>query len=203
MIQKKYLGKKSFVTVTGIQTSGNVTALPARLQAYLTVFVCGWLLLIGILYSSIFLDGFVKQWGADYTLTLMHHKELWTNGFSSGDWPSFINLLVFSFVAAPLTAILGNLIAYILVRKRFVGHGVVDFGTVLIFAVPGTVTGIAYIMVFNTAPIEFKAGTITTLFRTFGCGKTTLLRLVSGLEPPTGEACNGYHCSQCLRGSGC
>jgi len=160
LIQKQYLSKKSFVTVTGIQTSANVTPLPSKLQGYLTVFVSCWLLLIGILYASIFLGGFVKQWGADYTLTLAHHFELWGNGFSSGAWPSFRNSLFFSFIAAPLTAILGILIAYVLTRKSFFGHGIIDFGTVLIFAIPGTVTGIAYIIAFNTAPLELTGTAI-------------------------------------------
>lgn len=165
LIQKKYLDKKSFVTVTGVQTAGNVTPLPRAMQKCLTVFVLSWLLLIGVLYTSILLGGFVKQWGADYTLTIAHHKELWANGLSSGAWPSFINSLFFSFIAAPLTAILGILIAYVLTRKRFAGHGVIDFGTVLIFAVPGTVTGIAYIMAFNTAPLELT-GTAVILIIT-------------------------------------
>lgn len=39
--------------------------------------------------------------------------------------------------------------------------------------------------VINDLNIEFKAGTLTTLLGPSGCGKTTLLRLVSGLEPPT------------------
>lgn len=160
LIQKRYLSNKSFVTVTGIQTSANVTPLPSGLQKGLTVFVSCWLLLIGILYASIFLGGFVKQWGADYTLTLAHHQGLWANGFSSGAWPSFTNSLLFSFIAAPLTAILGILIAYVLTRKKFIGHGLIDFGTVLIFAVPGTVAGIAYIMAFNTAPIELTGTAI-------------------------------------------
>jgi len=165
LIQKKYLGNKSYVTVTGIQTSGNVTPLPERMQKFMTLFVAFWLLLIGVLYASIFLGGFVKQWGADYTLTLAHHRELWGNGFSSGAWPSFVNSLFYSFIAAPITAILGILIAYVLTRKSFMGHGVIDFGTVLIFAVPGTVTGIAYIMAFNTAPLELT-GTAVILIIT-------------------------------------
>ena len=160
IIQKRYLSNKSFVTVTGIQTSANVTPLPPRLQKYMTGFVAFWLLLIGLLYASIFLGGFVKQWGADYTLTLAHHMELWGNGFGSGAWPSFTNSLFFSLIAAPLTAITGILIAYVLTRKSFAGHGIIDFGTVLIFAVPGTVTGIAYIMAFNTAPIELTGTAI-------------------------------------------
>ena len=39
--------------------------------------------------------------------------------------------------------------------------------------------------VIDNLNMEFKAGTLTTLLGPSGCGKTTLLRLVSGLEPPT------------------
>ena len=154
LIQKKWVGQKSYVTVTGVQTAGRVTPLPRWLQRILTVLVVGSLLLIGIVYVSIFLGGFVKQWGADYTLTLKHHRELWLHGLASGGWPSFKNSLGFSLIAAPLTTMIGVLIAYIVTRKRFWGRGIIDFGTVLIFAVPGTVIGIAYILAFNTPPVE-------------------------------------------------
>jgi iron(III) transport system ATP-binding protein len=40
--------------------------------------------------------------------------------------------------------------------------------------------------VIDNLNIEFRAGSLTTLLGPSGCGKTTLLRLVSGLEPPTG-----------------
>jgi len=165
VIQKKWVGQKSYVTVTGIQTAGNVISLPDRLQKGLGVFVMIWLVLVGGLYISIFLGGFVKQWGADYTLTIAHHRELWLGGFSSGAWPSFINSLIFAFIAAPVTALIGILIAYIISRKSFFGKGIIDFGTVLIFAIPGTVTGVAYILAFNTPPVELT-GTAVILIIT-------------------------------------
>ena len=165
LIQKKWVGQKSYVTVTGIETAGNVTPLPPVLQKCMTAFIGFWLTLVGILYVSIFLGGFVKQWGADYTLTLNHHAELWLKGFSSGAWPSFFNSISFSMLAAPLTTLVGILIAYILTRKKFHGRSVIDFGTVLIFAIPGTVTGVAYILAFNTPPIELT-GTAAILIIT-------------------------------------
>ncbi|MCP4688959.1 MAG: iron ABC transporter permease [Desulfobacterales bacterium] len=165
LIQKKWIGKKSYVTVTGVETSGNVTPLPPSLQRGMTIFITFWFILVGLLYVSIFLGGFVKQWGADYTLTLSHHIELWSKGLESGAWPSFLNSLSYSMLAAPLTTIVGVLIAYILTRKQFYGRGVIDFGAVLIFAVPGTVTGVAYILAFNTAPFELT-GTAAILIIT-------------------------------------
>lgn len=165
LIQKKWVGKKSYVTVTGVETAGNLTPLPTGLQRSLTCFVAFWLSLVGFLYVSIFLGGFVTQWGADYTLTLHHHTELWLNGFGSGAWPSFVNSISFSMLAAPLTTLAGILVAYILTRRKFIGRGIIDFGTVLIFAVPGTVTGVAYILAFNTPPIELT-GTAAILIIT-------------------------------------
>ena len=165
VVQKKWVGQKSYVTVTGIQTAGSVVPLPNWLQRGLSIFIVLWLFLVGVLYVSIFLGGFVKQWGADYTLTIAHHRELWLGGFSSGAWPSFTNSLMFAFVAAPLTAIIGILIAYIISRKTFFGKGIIDFGTVLIFAIPGTVTGVAYILAFNTPPVELT-GTAAILIIT-------------------------------------
>ncbi len=164
-IQKKWIGKKSYVTVTGMETSGNVTPLPSGLQRGITLFISFWFILVGIVYVSIFLGGFVTQWGADYSLTLSHHMELWSKGLESGAWPSFLHSLSYSVLAAPLTTLVGVLIAYILIRKQFYGRGVIDFGTVLIFAIPGTVIGVAYILAFNTAPIELT-GTAAILIIT-------------------------------------
>ncbi len=41
------------------------------------------------------------------------------------------------------------------------------------------------VKVLDKLTITFRAGKLTTLLGPSGCGKTTLLRLVSGLEPPT------------------
>jgi iron(III) transport system permease protein len=57
-------------------------------------------------------------------------------------------------VAAPLSAALGLLAAYLLDRVRFGGQRVFELATLLSFAVPGTVIGVAYILAFNVPPIE-------------------------------------------------
>jgi len=159
-IQKKWIGKKSYVTVTGVETAGNITPLPRGLQRIMTIVIVIWFIVVGAVYISIFTGGFVKQWGADYTLTMANYQELWFNGFSSGAWPSFINSLSFSLISAPLTAILGIMIAYILTRQKFFGREIIDFGTILIFAIPGTVMGVAYILAFNTYPMEMTGTAI-------------------------------------------
>jgi iron(III) transport system permease protein len=69
-------------------------------------------------------------------------------------WNSFWTTVKLSAIAAPLTAALGLLAAYLLTRQKFVGQSVFEFGTMLSFAIPGTVIGVSYILAFNVPPIE-------------------------------------------------
>ena len=46
------------------------------------------------------------------------------------------------------------LAAYLLTRQKFAGQSLFEFGTMLSFAIPGTVIGVSYILAFNVPPIE-------------------------------------------------
>src|SRR5207248_3939891 len=59
-----------------------------------------------------------------------------------------------SAISAPLPAAMGLLTAYLLSRQRFRGQRLFEFGTMLSFAIPGTVIGVSYIVAFNVPPIE-------------------------------------------------
>ncbi|SUT86033.1 iron(III) transport system permease [Actinobacillus ureae] len=64
-----------------------------------------------------------------------------------------IQTLLFSLIAAPISAVLGLLIAYLLTRRTFVGKQSLEFVTLLCFVVPGTVAGVSYVVAFNHSPI--------------------------------------------------
>ena len=49
---------------------------------------------------------------------------------------------------------MGLLTAYLLIRQKFAGQEAFEFGTMLSFAIPGTVIGVGYILAFNVPPIE-------------------------------------------------
>jgi iron(III) transport system permease protein len=57
-------------------------------------------------------------------------------------------------IAAPLTAGLGILLAWLIARQVFPGRRGLEFMTMLSFAIPGTVVGVSYIMAFNVPPVE-------------------------------------------------
>ena len=108
-----------------------------------------------------FAGGFVETWGRDYSPTLRHYVKAF--GIESGPhgmiwagaaWNSFWTTVKLSAIAAPLTAALGLLAAYLLTRQQFAGRSAFEFGTMLSFAIPGTVIGVSYILALNVPPIE-------------------------------------------------
>lgn len=54
-----------------------------------------------------------------------------------------------SLYATPIAALLGMIIAYLVVRKKFVGKDILDFGSNIGGAVPGTIVGMGFILIFN------------------------------------------------------
>lgn len=153
VIQYLWIGQRSYVTISGKSYRGDVQAIPTSLKWFVTVVLYGWMFFNILLYGSIFFGSFTVNWGVDYTLTLNNYINLFGNGMSDGAWPSLITTMIYAGIAAPMTALFGLLIAYVVVRQQFYGKKVVEFSTMLCFAVPGTVAGVSYILAFNNAPI--------------------------------------------------
>ena len=126
-----------------------------------------------MVYAIILVGGFVRAMGRDYTVTLEHYLtgfriEQTARGlfFSGSAWDSFSATLKVAALAAPLTAAVGLLTAYLLTRQNFSGRRAFEFGTMLSFAIPGTVVGVSYILAFNVPPIEIT-GTAFVLVMCF------------------------------------
>jgi iron(III) transport system permease protein len=69
-------------------------------------------------------------------------------------WNSFWTTMQIATISAPLTAAVGLLTAWLLTRQSFAASAAFEFGTMLSFAIPGTVIGVSYIIAFNVPPIE-------------------------------------------------
>ncbi len=192
MIQRVWIGKKSYVTVTGKGAGGFFQPLPKWVSVGATSITFIWMFFTAMLYGSILLGGFVANWGADYTPTLAHYEELWARGMDYGAWPSFITTLQFSAIGAPLTALMGLLIAYITTRRQFVGRKAVDFSAMISFAIPGTVIGISYVLAFNTAPILINGTAIiiiiSFIFKNMPVGIRGGISALSQIDPSLEEA---------------
>jgi iron(III) transport system permease protein len=159
--QRWVLGRKVYTALSGKGDAGLPTPLPDRVRQVCYAAVVPWLALTIAIYAMAFIGGFVEQWGRNYTPTLRHYIKAF--GVESGAngllwvgtaWSSFWTTIKLSAMAAPATAALGLLTAYILTRHKFRGQGIFEFGTMLSFAIPGTVIGVSYILAFNVPPIE-------------------------------------------------
>jgi iron(III) transport system permease protein len=159
--QRRWLGRKAYTTITGKGDAGVHVRLPRRMKWLSYGTALPWAALTAIIYVMIMFGGFVESWGRDHSFSLRHYTEAFsitTSEFgivwSGAAWNSFWTTLEIAAISAPLTAGIGLLTAYILVRQRFVGKDAFEFGTMLSFAIPGTVIGIGYILAFNVPPVE-------------------------------------------------
>ncbi|UCH25308.1 MAG: ABC transporter permease subunit [Trueperaceae bacterium] len=153
--QRWWLGRSSFVTVTGKPSSGSFAHLPRVMEGLLLSVFALWTLLVLMLYFSILYGSFVQLWGINNTLTLKNYRDFMTIG-----WPVFLYTARVAAVSAIPAAFLGFLIAYLVVRQRFFGRSFVEFGSMLSFATPGTVMGVAYILAFNVGPWLLTASSV-------------------------------------------
>jgi len=148
LLQRYWVNKKSYVTITG-KPSARLTELTNRpTKAFLiTAMVFVTVFLIS-LYGTIIAGCFVKNWGIDYSFTL----ENWPEALSRGK-DAIFDTLTLAALATPIAGILSMLVAFIVVRKKFIGKRLLEIGVMIPFAVPGTMIGISYILAFNTPPI--------------------------------------------------
>jgi len=198
--QRRWLGKKSYATVTGKGDSGKHAQLPKRVTwgAYLAA--TPFISLSLVVYGMILFGGFVETWGHKHNFTFKHYIDEFSINWSEqhgiiwdgAAWNSFWTTLQISAISAPLTAGLGLLTAYILVRQKFWGKDVFEFLTMLSFAVPGTVIGVGYILAFNVPPIEMTGtGVILVvcfIFRNMPTGIRAGIAAMSQLDPSLDEA---------------
>jgi iron(III) transport system permease protein len=161
LIQRQWIGKRSYVTVGGKGDGGVPAPLPGGLRLGAYGIAAPWLVLTVVVYAIILMGGFVHQIGRDNTPTLEYFLTAFSvekgvgGWFLSGSaWPSLTMTLTLALIAMPFTAAIGLLTAYLLDRQRFAGRTAFEFLAMMSFAIPGTVVGISYILAFNVPPIQ-------------------------------------------------
>ncbi len=199
MLQRRVLGRRLYTGVSGKGDAGVAPAMPNGVRRLTFAVAIPWAALTALIYALALAGGFAEVWGRDFRPTLRHytkafaiestpHGLLW----SGSAWHSLWTTLELASVAAPLTAALGLLIAYVLVRQPFHGRSVFEFVTMLSFAIPGTVIGLSYIFAFNVPPLELT-GTgailvICFIFRNMPVGIRAGVAAMSQIDPSLDEA---------------
>ncbi|HWG85805.1 MAG TPA: iron ABC transporter permease, partial [Deinococcales bacterium] len=186
-LQRKWVGSLSYVTVTGKPSGGRASPLPTWLDHALLAVFTVWMAFTAMLYGSILYGSFVKLWGFNGEFTTEHILNL-----ERGSMDIFLNTLRISAISAVPAAILGFVIAYLVTRQKFVGRTFLEAGSLLSFAVPGTVMGIGYILAFNGGPL-YMTGTAIVLafafiFRNMPVGIRSSVAALKQIDPALEEA---------------
>jgi iron(III) transport system permease protein len=188
-----------YTTVTGKGDAGIPLPLPRRLTWLCYATAIPWAIFTFAVYAMILVGGFVRSMGRDYTPTLDHYLtgfriEMTPRGlfFSGSAWNSFFATIEIAAIAAPITAAIGLLTAWLLTRQNFAGRRAFEFSTMLSFAIPGTVVGVSYILAFNVPPIEIT-GTAFVLvmcfvFRNMPVGVRAGIATLSQIDKSLDEA---------------
>ncbi|OJU33576.1 MAG: ABC transporter permease [Rhizobiales bacterium 68-8] len=186
-IQRYYLAKRQYITVTGKPTASTSKIVSDPVKWLLYGLVLFFALLVAAFYAVILVGAFTKVWGFNYAPTLAHFIYVFQVGLNS-----VVDTLIVALVSTPVSGLLGMLVAFLVVRRVFPGRTALEFGSILSFAVPGTVVGIGYILAFNTPPF-LLTGTLAILvlcfvFRYMPVGIQSGIAVLRQIDPSIEEA---------------
>lgn len=145
IIEKYFLERRSVATLTGKASRVRMQIEDASVRIP-TMVLCSLvgLFVIGM-YAMVPVGACFKLWGKDFTLTLRHFENV-----LGRDTKPFTDSLYLSLAAACITSVLSMVIAYLIVKKKFIGKRFMEFTTMFAMAVPGTVLGIAMLRGYIT-----------------------------------------------------
>ncbi len=157
-LQRWWVSRKSYVTVSGksgaqTRPKGIGLAAEAAILGVCAVVIA----FIVFLYALITMGAFTKTWGLDNSFTLDSFAYVFNHGRKA-----IIDTLIIACVSTPLGGLIAVLVAYITQRKSFPCNALMEIVSLLNFALPGTVVGIAYIIAFNSSPL-ILTGTMSIL----------------------------------------
>ncbi len=198
-LQQRWLGRRSYTSVSGKGDGGMHPPLPRRIAWPIIVITAFWGVFTIVVYLMIVYGSFVQLWGLDHTLTVKHYVHAFSVAYGEfglrwegSAWNSFWTTIQIATISAPLTAAIGLITAWLLTRQNFRGKQAFEFGTMLSFAIPGTVIGVSYIIAFNVPPIELT-GTAAILvicfvFRNMPVGVRSGIASLSQIDKSLDEA---------------
>lgn len=159
----KFLSLSEYAMVqrggTGIPISKKIGGMKLILVWAFSIFVLGISL---IPHLGIFLLSFAKVWSFSIlpkAYTLNHYIEIFYRT------PHFVkNTLLYCLLAACLGVLLGSVIAFLLIRGRILGKGILDAVSMMPLAIPGVVLATGYLRVFHGIPLPLIHQPLTSLW---------------------------------------
>jgi iron(III) transport system permease protein len=191
LLQRYWVSRRFYVTITGKgagQTPFDSVSPAAR--AWLVAACAAVALAIAYFYALLLYASLVVALGANHTLTLAHYRVIFTEGLKA-----IRDTLIIAGLAMPLGGLYGILVGYLVTKKAFFGRRSMELVSMINYALPGTIVGIAYLIAFNDPPIEL-AGTALIIvacyvFRYGPTGIRATIALLQQIDKSLEEASQG------------
>ena len=160
LIQKYYLEKRTYATLTGKASRARMLISDKSVTVPLTILCSLVSAFVILMYISVPFGALFKLWGRNYSLVWDHFAYI----FRYGGMKAFRDSFILSLISAPITALFSMIISYLVVKKNFKSKAFIEFVSMLAMAVPGTVLGVGYIRGFANG--VFKTGFLQGLYGT-------------------------------------
>ena len=191
VLQRYWVSRRFYVTVTG-KGAGQTpfdSVSPAVRVALLAA--CATITLVVVYFYALLLyASLVMALGANHTFTLVHYKAIFTGGGKA-----IHDTLIIAAFAMPLGGLYGILMGYLVARKEFVGRRTLELVSMINYALPGTIVGIAYLIAFNDKPLVLTGTALIIVacyvFRYGPTGIRATIALLSQIDKSLEEASQG------------
>jgi iron(III) transport system permease protein len=189
--QRYWVGRRQYVTVGG-KGAGQTPfdGVSSAMRIALVVLCVAVTTFIAYLYALLLYASLVVAFGANESFTLQHYRVVVTEGLRViGD------TLIIAGIATPLGGLYGVLVGWLVTRRRTAGRTAMELTSMVNYALPGTIVGIAYLIAFNDPPIAL-AGTALIIiacyvFRYGATGIRTTVALMQQIDSSLEEASQG------------
>jgi len=142
---------KKFTTIGGKPVASEPRKMTPLVKIPFLIISCLAGLVILISFGVVFISSFTRLLGVKNEIVFSHILNFDSNR-------AIYNSIQVSLVAAFIGAIIGTLLAYVIVRGKFFGRTFIEMVSLSGFALPGTVIGIGYLLAFNTPPFKLTGG---------------------------------------------
>ena len=191
LLQRYWVSRGAYVTITG--KAGPATAIKSVAPWARRGLLAACVVLAAVIayfYVLLFYASIVMAFGANHTLTWRHYHVIFTEGLKA-----IHDTLIVAGFGMPLGGLFGVLVGYLVARRRFPGRRAMELVSMINYALPGTIVGIAYLIAFNDPPLVLTGTALIIVacyvFRYSPTGIRATVALLQQIDPSIEEASQG------------
>ncbi|HEV8309874.1 MAG TPA: iron ABC transporter permease [Methylomirabilota bacterium] len=151
VVHGRLLEGRKFTTIGGKPVAAEPRRMTPLIKGLFVLVTTAATGAIFVCFAVVGVASFYKILGVTTRPTLANYLDFTSN-------QAIYNSIRVSLVAALIGAFVGVLLAYVIVRGRFVGRSFMEMLSLSGFALPGTVLGIGYLLAFSAPPLRLTGG---------------------------------------------